>query len=774
MKRVSILLPFLLFTALLSISQNNKHISLSFNLKDFKIQQDIDGNCFIISDLYDLCLKEDKLLPALPYIGYNVLVKNTEKYVSHTSSSSKLLIRSDVTMSHNPEEIPTNVLSSFHEVSSLSPYSFKNYPDTDVEFAGNNECGSYRLLTFQVFPFEYDATTRKLYLKNHVDIDINLTYNTPISTPDLGKRITPAMESVIKKMVINTNDLENSNKTNRDVLNNNELTLQTGYEYVIVTSNLFRSVFQQLANWKNRKGIRSKVLTVEDITLNYSGSTKQEKIKRAISDIDGLSYVLLGGDTLNVPTCMCYIGFRAKSDSITPADSYYSCLGNMNWDSNGNGFFGELGDSVSLVPYLNVSRAPVSTIEDAQVFVNRIINYESDPDTTNWKDDILMSGTSLGYRDSNDNWHPYYNSATGESDTQIWSEMMYNEYIAPTDPNLPSWNGDLTQFYDTYTDISGDDTYDFIRTNLQNELHKGYTFVDVMTHGGKYLWQMEGSSPNYNYSYARILDNNGYTVITTTACLTNAFDYGTNNIKCLSQEFINNAQSGVLAYWGTSRENWYALKSLSILGNGSKFDGLTYRKLFEDKYHRMGKATTEVKRAKMSSSVSSYNTTRKIWMGLNLMGDPEMPVYLSKPNCFQNVNIQFVNDSIYVDNSVDDYDICFVNQIDSTDYYISRDIESTRTEFGRKNGIFEACITKSGYIPYPVLCDSTYLQNQLLNGSKTYETNYVIIGSDVTNKVPQGSVVINSGNTIVRAHQVATITKDFEVKAGAEFMITIE
>lgn len=99
---------------------------------------------------------------------------------------------------------------------------------------------------------------------------------------------------------------------------------------------------------------------------------------------------------------------------------------------------------------------------------------------------------------------------------------------------------------------------------------------------------------------------------------------------------------------------------------------------------------------------------------------------------------------------------------------------AVRTEFGRKNGIFEACITKSGYIPYPVLCDSTYLQNQLLNGSKTYETNYVIIGSDVTNKVPQGSVVINSGNTIVRAHQVATITKDFEVKAGAEFMITIE
>ena len=54
------------------------------------------------------------------------------------------------------------------------------------------------------------------------------------------------------------------------------------------------------------------------------------------------------------------------------------------------------------------------------------------------------------------------------------------------------------------------------------------------------------------------------------------------------------------------------------------------------------------------------------------------------------------------------------------------------------------------------------------------ETGHAMIGSDVTNKVTQGPVVVNSGNTMVKASQGATVTKDFEVKLGAEFTITNE
>lgn len=759
-----------MLASLSSIGQNVKHVSFDFRIDDFEVQH-VDGNTVISSDTHNYFLRSDTLLPALPYIGYNVLVGSTEQYDSYVCSDSKSLIQSNVTMARNPDAIPTNMWPSINAINSYALYSLRTYPTEYVEFVGMNECDGYRILTFHVCPFEYDATTQKLYLRTHIDLDIHLKHSPSVSPSGIGNRET--VRSIIRRMVINPEDLDGQNMPlyNRS---NNILKKQTGFEYVIVTSNQFKSTFQELANWKSRKGIRSKVLTVEDIVSTYNGSTNQEKIKNALSEIDSLSYVLLGGDNLIVPTCMCYIGYSANTDSITPADVYYSCLETKNWDKNGNGFYGELTDSVSMIPVLNVSRAPVSTIEDAQVFVNRIINYESSPDTTNWNNDILMCGTSLGFNRGN-NWYPYY--INGQSDTQLWSQMIYEQYISQL------WEGhQLTQFYDTYTDFIGNASYDFTTDNLQIELAKGYTFVDVMTHGSKVGWQMEDGNDYYYYK-ADELVNSGYTIITTTACNTNAFDYHTNQSTrhCLSQQFINNPQSGILAYYGTSRENWhsFSLSEFPPLSFGHLFDALFYSNIFTDRYHRIGKAATAVKEAKMSEALYSgsgnyYNPNRKVWMELNLMGDPEMPVYLSRPELFQNVSILFVNDSIYVDAGTDGFDICFINKSDSTDYYIARDIADSVAVFSRINGMFDVCITKPGYIPYTTTCGDTFLQNISLSGMKSYETGNALIGSDVTNEVIQGPVVINNGSTTVKASQGATITKDFEVKLGAKFTITNE
>ena len=381
-----------------------------------------------------------------------------------------------------------------------------------------------------------------------------------------------------------------------------------------------------------------------------------------------------------------------------------------------------------------------------------------------------MCGTSLGKK-KNNNWQPIY--VNGQSDTQIWSQMIYDQYIAP------SWYCQRTRFYDTYTDISGDGNYIFNTNNFQNELEKGYTFVDVMAHGTKNHWVLENNYEYYYYKASELL-NSGYSIIMTTACLTNAFDYHTSHLTprhCLSQHFINNPQSGILAYWGTSRENWYFPQYFNSLEYGIFYDALTYSKIFTDKYHRIGKATTAVKIENMSyatTSGSNYNLDRKIWMGLNLMGDPEMPIYLSKPEYFRNVNILFVNDSIYVDASTRGLDICFINQCDSTDYYIARNIADSVAIFSRINGVFDVCITKPGYVPYTTTCNDIYLQNITQVGTKNYIADNAMIGSNVTNKVAQGPVVINSGSTTIKATHGATITKDFEVKLGAVFSITNE
>ena len=62
----------------------------------------------------------------------------------------------------------------------------------------------------------------------------------------------------------------------------------------------------------------------------------------------------------------------------------------------------------------------------------------------------------------------------------------------------------------------------------------------------------------------------------------------------------------------------------------------------------------------------------------------------------------------------------------------------------------------------------------MLEGIKTYETDTFIIGSDVTSKVNQGPVVVDSGNIVIKSHRETTISRDFEVRQGAEFFITNE
>ena len=781
MKKIVILLACFVFSAILSYGQNTKRVTLEFNAEDFEFQQDEAGCFVILSGTHNYHFKSDTLQPALPFLEYNVLISNTEGYSSHSVSESKILIRNNVDMAHNPVELPTNMPAPMPTYKRAPSYSQETYPNVNVEFAGTNEGGGYKLLSFHICPFEYDAQNRKLYLKTKIIIDIKLNNGLPISSTSAQNVQSSSLKEQIRQIVVNPEDIEYDEVPKRSRTSDAELTLQTGYEYVIVTSNQLKSAFQALADWKNRKGIRSKVITVENIMSTYTGLPKPEKIKRALADIDGLSYVLLGGDTLNVPTCMCFIGIQSDTSCITPADSYYACLGTMNWDANGNGLYGDTIDNVSLLPSLNVSRAPVATIEDAQTFVNRIIGYESAPDTTDWEDNILMGGKSLGYKVDNQHhdyyFYNYYTTGDSVSDTQHWSQTIYDTYINPSNASYPSWDGDRVRLYDTHSDVSVSGNYIFTYSNLQTEMSKGYTFVDIMTHGWIYAWTVEGNS-YYEWGHANRLNNAGYTIVTTTACSTNAFDFNTiyhnHGLWCLSQHFIQNPQSGVLAYWGTSRENWYTPRTLS-LGPGAIFDGLTYRKLFEDRYHRMGKATTAVKIEKMSSATGGYSSARKVWMGLNLMGDPEMPVYLSKPKSFQSVNIKFVNDNVYVDAGTDGFDICFINQADSTEYYIAREIDNSSVSFSGLCGIYDVCITKPGYIPYTAVCgDSLYLQNITLTGTKSYVTDNAMIGSNVTAKVSQGPVVVSNGITTITANQRAVITKDFEVTQGAQFIIKNE
>ena len=70
-----------------------------------------------------------------------------------------------------------------------------------------------------------------------------------------------------------------------------------------------------------------------------------------------------------------------------------------------------------------------------------------------------------------------------------------------------------------------------------------------------------------------------------------------------------------------------------------------------------------------------------------------------------------------------------------------------------------------------ILCGVESFAKRQVDLSTQYNT---IIGSNVTNKITQGPVVVSTGSTTIKASQGTTITKDFQVDLGAEFAITNE
>lgn len=118
------------------------------------------------------------------------------------------------------------------------------------------------------------------------------------------------------------------------------------FEHVIITSQELANSTRDytLADLRDHRiahGMSSTIVTVEYITANYPGRDDAEKVRNFIKDAHanwGTQYVLLGGDTGQVPHRIMY---KNNVDTVQIAsDLYFSCL-DGSFDADGDGRFGE-------------------------------------------------------------------------------------------------------------------------------------------------------------------------------------------------------------------------------------------------------------------------------------------------------------------------------------------------------------------------------------------------------------------------------------------------
>ncbi len=257
------------------------------------------------------------------------------------------------------------------------------------------------------------------------------------------------------------------------------------YDLMIVAPKEFSDALQPLVEHKEKYGIRTLMMTTQDIYSSYNGRDEQEKIKYAIKDAVeeyGIKYVLLVGAMKGqrlhkwyVPVRYSHLDDNSSWETGYISDLYYADLykyenGNIvfdNWDSNGNGIIAEWNsnnkDVLDLYPDVYIGRLACRYPWEVKTMVSKIIQYEENAGNGDWfKRMVVIGGDSFPDQDIGTD----YIEGQVECDKAL-SYMDGFEHV-----RVYVENGDV----------------EFTPENAQEALSEGEGFVYFSGHGNPASW----------------------------------------------------------------------------------------------------------------------------------------------------------------------------------------------------------------------------------------------------------------------------------------------
>lgn len=182
-------------------------------------------------------------------------------------------------------------------------------------------------------------------------------------------------------------------------------TREDSFDYVIITEDSLFNAFDSLVMWKNNIGLRTRLVSYDSIIAAYPGADGADKMRNFLIDkYDswGIRYLLIGGNVDMIPMKVCYPD--AAHNFATSTDYYFAELTD-NWDSDGDGFYGEYGeDSIGFVPEISVGRFPYNDAAMLSSIVRKTIHFETDTDS--WKKRALLLGAFSNFENEDHSGWP--------------------------------------------------------------------------------------------------------------------------------------------------------------------------------------------------------------------------------------------------------------------------------------------------------------------------------------------------------------------------------
>jgi len=503
------------------------------------------------------------------------------------------------------------------------------YPTELFNTIGMQHFRGYAILSVNLFPVQYIGETGEILFYEEMTLTITTT-ETGSANPFF--RGLPEDELLLKQKVDDYSYLDTYSTYPPSI--SQPVTLvdpSETYDYVIVTNNALKnSMFQDLMNYKNERGIRTTIVTVEDIfacdEYDWGGfygdkhwffDEDQCKIRNFIKDAYlnwKIEYVLLGGDDDVIEHRGLYgnvIEAGGEPDDDIPADLYFACL-DGNFNNVKDTKWGWIGDKTDLIAEVHVGRASVSNAVEVENFVTKTLTYIETADF--YLEDVLMAGENL----NENTWGSYYmDELIDGSDNYGYSTV-----------GIPS---------DKYTiDTLYDRDGSWPKSEIINKINNNIHLINHLGHAGQdYNMKMSNSDVD-------ALTNDKPCFIYSQGCYSGAFD---NYWDCVAEHFtvktihgafagIWNSRYGIFANSSTNGPNqWYHRKFLDAIYGESQDDF---------KMREIGRAHTysrEENIYRMDYTSLWGRATRWCYYTITLFGDPQLAIKPAEvPDCNLLVN----------------------------------------------------------------------------------------------------------------------------------------
>lgn len=362
----------------------------------------------------------------------------------------------------------------------------------------------------------------------------------------------------------------------------------TGADYIIIAPESFMPALDSLIALRQSQGLQ---VVVEDVQAIYDtvggGVPQPEAIHDYLANAYATwspvpQYVVLVGDGSFDPkqyrdasTKTWIVPFFMEADpwiGEVPVDNRF-----VTFDGDGNGDF---------LPDMMIGRLPVNSLSETQVVVDKIVQYEINPEFGPWNSNITFVADNFR---SNDPLNPFDNAG----DFPNLSNSLIGGYV--DSPWVPR---------KLYLDLELNPV-DEVSIDLQNRWQEGTGLLFYTGHSSRYQWARERI---FHVDDVSGLDNGArLPVVLEMTCLTGSFQIP--DLVTLDEALLRHENGGAVAVWGST--------GLGVATGHHELSSGFLQTVLVDENPVIGQAT-------LAGKLNLKNFHRDLIDTFTLLGDPAM------------------------------------------------------------------------------------------------------------------------------------------------------